>query len=127
MGLSAHRFASATSCPGFLLPLAGAYRLTGPTVWWPLALSLLFGLLSVVIAQRLMMDTHWGIQVTTLLAIIYFTPLHVIGNLGMEHTLHLLLARGDTNAAISEHPIAEWLLEWQRPGIVPLRPFHHFS
>src|SRR5215831_17990394 len=30
MGFSATHFASATSCPGFLLLLAGVYRLTGP-------------------------------------------------------------------------------------------------
>src|SRR2546428_10212027 len=91
LGISATRFASATSSPGFLLVLAALYRLTGPTVWWPLALSLIFGLLALIMAQRLLAGTHWGIQLITLLAIVYFTPLHIVGLFGMEHTLHLLL------------------------------------
>lgn len=91
MGISPTRFASATSCPGFLLLLAGAYRLLGPSVWCPLALSLGFGLLALFMAQRLLSDSHWGIQLVALGAVIWFTPLHVIGLLGMEHTLHLSL------------------------------------
>lgn len=91
MGISPTRFASATSCPGFLLLLAGAYRLLGPSVWCPLALSLGFGLLALFMAQRLLAGTHWGIQLVALGAVIWFTPLHIIGLLGMEHTLHLSL------------------------------------
>lgn len=91
MGISATRYVSASSCPGFLLLLAAVYRVTGPTVWWPMALSLTFGLLALLMAWRLLADTHWGIQVIALVAIIYFTPLHIMGLLGMEHTLHLLL------------------------------------
>lgn len=91
MGISATRYVSASSCPGFLLLLAAAYRVTGPAVWWPLALSLTFGLLALPMAWRLLADTHWGIQIIALLAVIYFTPLHIMGILGMEHTLHLML------------------------------------
>jgi len=60
-------------------------------VWWPLVLSLGFGLLALFVAQRLLADTHWGIQFAALGAIICFTPLPIIGLLGMEHTLHLVL------------------------------------
>lgn len=91
MGISPTRFVSATSCPGFLLLLAGAYRLMGPSAWCPLALSLGFGLLALFVAQRLLADTHWGVQFAALGAMVCLTPLHVIGLLGMEHTLHLTL------------------------------------
>lgn len=93
-GISATRFASAASSPGYILLLAGLYRITGPTVWGPLALSLTFGFLALVMAWRLLSGTHWGVQLPALLAISYFAPLHVIGLLGMEHTLHLLLVLG---------------------------------
>jgi hypothetical protein len=91
MGISATHFAPSTSCPGFLLLLAAAYRLTGPTVWWPLALSLAFGLMAIFMAQRLLAAAHWKIQLAALLTILYFTPLQIMGLLGMEHTLHLFL------------------------------------
>jgi hypothetical protein len=91
MGISATHFVPATSCPGFLLLLAAAYRLTGPAVWWPLALSLAFGVMAIFMAQRLLAAVHWKIQLAALLTISYFTPLHLMGLLGMEHTLHLLL------------------------------------
>ena len=93
-GISATRFASAASSPGYYLLLAGLYRITGPTVWGPLALSLTFGFLVLVMAWRLLAQTHWGVQLLALLAIFYFVPMHVIGLLGMEHTLHLLLVLG---------------------------------
>ena len=91
MGISPNHFVPATSCPGFVLLLAAAYFLTGPTVWWPLALSLAFGLAAILMAQRLLASTHWGIQLGALLAMLFFTPLHIMGLLGMEHTLHLFL------------------------------------
>jgi hypothetical protein len=93
-GISATRFASAASSPGYILLLAGLYRVTGPTVWGPLAFSLTFGLLALVMAWRLLARTHWGVQLLALLAILYFTPMHVVGLLGMEHSLHLLLVLG---------------------------------
>ena len=108
MGISATRFASATSCPGFLLLLAGAYRITGPNIWWPLIFSLGFGLLTLFVAQRLLANTHWTIQLVTLLAALCFTPLHVMGLLGMEHSLHLMLVLAFLSVA------AEVLAE-QRP------------
>lgn len=92
LGTSRFRFASATSCPGFLLLLAGAFRLTGPTEWWPLALSLGFGLLTLVMAWRLLGDVGAIPGFLALMAIVLLTPLHVLGLLGMEHTLHLALS-----------------------------------
>ena len=90
-GISRTRFASATSSPGFILLLAAAYRLTQPTVWWPLALSLGFGLLALAMAQRLLSGVTLATQFLALCAILYLTPLHILGVLGMEHTLHLAL------------------------------------
>ncbi len=90
-GLTPDRFSPSSSCPGFLLLLAGAYRLKGPTVWWPLALSLTFGMLALIAAWRLLRGIHPAIQAIAVLAITILTPLHVLGVLGMEHTLHVML------------------------------------
>ncbi len=49
-GITRSAFAPSSSCPGFLLILAAVYRLTGPTVWAPLILSLAFGLLAIFAA-----------------------------------------------------------------------------
>lgn len=84
-------FVSTTSCPGFVLLLAAAFRLTGPSVWWPLALSFSFGLLAIVMAQRLLAGAGLTVQFLSLTALVLFTPLAVLALIGMEHTLHLLL------------------------------------
>ncbi|HYL85234.1 MAG TPA: hypothetical protein VE263_13440 [Candidatus Angelobacter sp.] len=91
MGISATRFVSATSCPGFLLLLSAAYRLTGPTDWWPMLLAIGFGILSIVAASRLMKGAGLLTQVLALCGLVVFAPLHVMGLLGMEHTLHIAL------------------------------------
>ena len=91
-GLEREGFQSSTSTPGFVLLLAASYRALGPSEWLPLAFSLLFGLCSIFAAQRLMAKEHLAVQVAGLLAFVFFTPLHAIGVLGMEHTLHLALA-----------------------------------
>ncbi len=123
-GISATRFASASSSPGYILLLAGLYRITGPTVWGPLALSLTFGFLALVMAWRLLARTHWAVQLLGLLGISYFAPLHVIGLLGMEHTLHLLLVLGFLllmGNALAQEKSAGWALMLLTSAMVSVR------
>lgn len=90
-GLGRSGFQSASSCPAFLLLLAAAFRIFGPSEWMPLVLSLAFGLGAVLMAHRLLAKEPFLTQWIVLLAIVLFVPLPVMGVLGMEHTLHLVL------------------------------------
>ena len=91
-GVTPFAFSGSTSAPLYVALLAGIYWLIGPMVWVPLALSWSFGLASVFVAER-MMRPYLGParRVFALAALVLFVPLFVIGVLGMEHTLHLLL------------------------------------
>jgi hypothetical protein len=123
-GISATRFGSAASSPGYILLLAGLYRITGPTVWGPLALSLTFGFLALVMAWRLLARTHWAVQLLALLAIFYFAPLRVVGLLGMEHTLHLLLVLGFLQLvgnALAQQKSPGWGLMMLTSAVVSVR------
>lgn len=89
--LTNNSFDSSTSTPGFLLLLAGLYRITGPSVWTPLVLSFTFGLLALFAAHRLMDGIRPTVEFVALLVIAILTPLPILATLGMEHTLHVLL------------------------------------
>lgn len=89
-GLGHFGFQSASSCPGFLLLLAGAFRIFGPSEWMPLVFSLSFGIGVILVASRFLAKMPILTQWIALLAIVLFVPLPVLGVLGMEHTLHLL-------------------------------------
>ncbi len=91
-GVSHYGFSSSDS--SILMPvlLIGAYRLVGVDVFAPLALSWIFGLLSIFVAGRMaarFLNLKW--QTATLIAFVLLTPLFLVGVLGMEHSLHLLL------------------------------------
>ncbi len=91
-GVTPFAFSGSTSSPLFVALLAAIYRLTGPVVWLPLALSWGFGLASVLVADRMMRPFPGALRRTVaLVAFVLFVPLFVIGVLGMEHTLHVLL------------------------------------
>lgn len=90
-GITRNHFASASSSPGFVLLLAGVFRLAGINDWWPLVLSLGFGMLALIAAQRLLGGRSAAAQLVALCAIVLFTPLYVLGLLGMEHALHVAL------------------------------------
>lgn len=91
-GVTRHAFASAASCPFWILLLSGVYKAFGVSEWPPLALSLVFAVLALVIADRLLLE-HLSarIRVVALASIVLITPLHVLGSIGMEHSLHVLL------------------------------------
>jgi len=90
-GVTPAHFSSASSCPGFLLVLSALYRLTGATDWWPLVLSFCFGILSIIMASRVLKGAGPINHLIALCALVFFTPLHVMGLLGMEHSLHIAL------------------------------------
>jgi hypothetical protein len=91
-GVSPYEFSSSTSSPFFMLLLSLVYRLTGPDQFVPLALSWVFGLCSIYVAWQIVTESLtilW--QTIALVAVVLFAPLFVVGTLGMEHSLHLLL------------------------------------
>jgi len=92
-GVTPYAFSSATSTPFFVLLLSLVYRLTGPSQYVPLLLSWFFGVASIYVAARIVADHLNGIwQTVALIGMVLFTPMFVVGTLGMEHSLHILLA-----------------------------------
>ena len=91
-GVTPYGFSSSDSSILMPLLLAGAYRLVGIGVFAPLALSWIFGLLSIFVAARILARfvSPKG-QTATLIAFVLLPPLFLVGVLGMEHSLHLLL------------------------------------
>lgn len=91
-GVSPYEFTSSTSSPLYVLLLSGIYRLIGPSQYAPLFLSWIFGLASIYVAARILVEylaEAW--QTAVLISLVLLTPLFLIGILGMEHSLHLLL------------------------------------
>lgn len=91
-GVTPYSFSSSDSSILMPLLLAAAYRLVGTDVIAPLALSWICGLLSIFAAGRILARflSPKG-QTATLFAFVLLTPLFLVGMLGMEHSLHLLL------------------------------------
>jgi hypothetical protein len=91
-GVTPYEFSSSTSSPLYVLLLSGVYRLLGPSQYAPLALSWIFGLAALSIAAKtLKQAVSPARQTVALIAFVLLTPLFVVGTLGMEHSLHLLL------------------------------------
>src|SRR5215471_6148903 len=91
-GVSPYEFSSSASTPLYVLLLAITYRLFGVNEYAPLLLSWIFGLASICVASRILRRyISEGWQAVTLVAMVLFTPMFVIGTLGMENSLHLLL------------------------------------
>ncbi len=91
-GVSQYEFSSSTSTPLFVLMLSIVYRIFGVSEVAPLVLSWAFGLASIYVASRILapyIDQKWSLAV--LVGIVLFTPLFVIGIIGMEHSLQVLL------------------------------------
>lgn len=91
-GVTRYGFSGSSSSILFPLLTASVFRLIGVSVYVPLALSWLAGLASILVASRILarfVDRIW--QTVLLILVVLCTPLFVIGVIGMEHTLHLLL------------------------------------
>lgn len=91
-GVTPWAFSSSNSSPIFPLLVAAAYRIFGVNRFAPLVLSWVFGLLSIFAADRLLVVFLNPKQRTfALILFVLFVPLFVVGIIGMEHSLHLLL------------------------------------
>lgn len=91
-GVTRHAFNSATSAPFWILLLSAAYRVFGVSQWTALVLSFIFALLTLFVADRLLLrPLPARTRTLGLVALVLFTPLHVVGLIGMEHALHILL------------------------------------
>jgi hypothetical protein len=91
-GVSSHGFSSSSSSILYPLLLAAAYRITGINEFASFVLSWVFGVAAIFTAGRMLtdfIDRKW--QTVVLILMVVFTPLFVLGMLGMEHSLHLLL------------------------------------
>lgn len=111
-GVSATGFASCVSSLLWPLALAVTGLLGGVREWTPFLLNFLFAALLLALAWRLhhrLGHPAW-FALLSLLALIFFTPLHVMVMLGMEHALHALLTVAFIAAAAR-------LLADNRPGL----------
>lgn len=91
-GVTPFEFSSCTSTPLFVLLMSSVYWLIGPSQHLPFALSWLFGLASIYAGWRITVEyLDARSQMAALVAFVLLPPLFVVGTLGMEHSLHLLL------------------------------------
>jgi hypothetical protein len=91
-GVSPFGFSSSDS--SLLLPLlaGAAYRIIGVNLYVPLVLSWIFGLASIFVAGRILAGfLSRKAQTLTLILLVFVALLFVVGVIGMEHSLHLLL------------------------------------
>lgn len=91
-GVTQFAFSSSDSSLLFPLLMAAGFRVSGVNLYVPLVFSWCFGLFSVFAAQRIL-ERFLGpkSQTAALLLFVLFTPLFVVGVIGMEHSLHVLL------------------------------------
>ncbi len=85
-GVNPGEFASASSSPAWTALLAACFALVGPREWVPLALN---GL--ALVGVFVVLDGWFGRRWVPLLAVAAGAALPVVGSLGMEHVLHLLV------------------------------------
>jgi hypothetical protein len=91
-GISPYQFTSSTSTPLFVLLLSAIYRAVGPSTYAPLLISWAFGLASIYVASQIVADYLSVVQQSAALVVmVLLAPMFVVGTLGMEHSLHLLL------------------------------------
>jgi hypothetical protein len=91
-GVSPFGFSSSDSSLLFPLLMAAAYRIAGVNLYAPVVLSWIFGLASIFAAQRILagfFSRKW--QTAALVLLVFGSLLFVVGVIGMEHSLHLLL------------------------------------
>ncbi len=119
-GVTPYAFSSSNSSPIFPLLLGAMYRLFGVNQFAPLALSWIFGFLSIFVAERLIAPViARRTRIFTLILFVLFSLLFVAGVLGMEHSLHLLMTLlflgqlADFTAGIAPP-------SWKRLGVLAL-------
>jgi hypothetical protein len=91
-GVSPFGFTSSDSSLLFPLLMAAAYRIAGVNIYAPLIISWVFGLASIFVAGRILAGfLSRKAQTLTLVLLVFVALLFVVGVIGMEHSLHLLL------------------------------------
>jgi hypothetical protein len=91
-GVTQFTFSSSDSSLLFPLLMAAGFRISGVNLYVPIVLSWCFGLFSIFAAQHILARfLGRKAQAATLLIFVLFTPLFVVGVIGMEHSLHVLL------------------------------------
>jgi hypothetical protein len=94
-GVTSHAFSSSTSSPLWTLLLVAVWRVVGIHDAVPLVLNTICGLLLLVVADRIL-RTHARASSLSrgavLMGLVLVMPMPTIAVMGMEHTLHALLA-----------------------------------
>ena len=91
-GVTPFGFSGSSSSLLFPLLMAGLYRIVGITDYLPLVLSWISGLAAIYVAGRILSRfLEPKLQTVLLILFVLCPPLFVLGILGMEHSLHLLL------------------------------------
>lgn len=91
-GVSPFGFTSSDSSLLFPLLMAAAYRMAGVNLYAPLAISWISGLASIFVAGRILRAfLSRKAQTLTLVLLVFAALLFVVGVIGMEHSLHLLM------------------------------------
>jgi len=93
-GITRYEFSSTTSSPLYTIILATFFYLTGPNIWIPLIVNIIFAALFLILADNLLSKENVGfnLRLIILLAIVLFMPLPILVISGMEHILHTLFA-----------------------------------
>ncbi|MEP7118516.1 MAG: hypothetical protein ABI880_13085 [Acidobacteriota bacterium] len=92
-GCTPFRFSAASSSPLWTAVLAIVYRLTGARELTPLVLNVVFGVMTIAVADAVLRRLAAGalLRVATLVGLVLVVPMAAMALLGMEHVLHLLL------------------------------------
>lgn len=91
-GVSPFGFTSSDSSLLFPLLMAAAYRIAGVNLYAPLVLSWIFGLAAIFVTGRILARfLSRKAQLLALILFVFVALLFVVGVIGMEHSLHVLL------------------------------------
>ena len=88
-GVTPYAFTSSTSSLAWPLLLALADLVAGVREATPLVLNVVFAVVSIVLADRLLAGVPVLLRAAALLALVFLTPLPTLILAGMEHTLHI--------------------------------------
>ncbi|HET7349095.1 MAG TPA: hypothetical protein VFJ10_17285, partial [Acidobacteriaceae bacterium] len=108
-GVTRYGFSGSSSSILFPLLTAGIFRVVGVSVYVPLVISWVAGLLSILVAARMLarfVSRTW--QTLLLVLLVICAPLFVIGVIGMEHTLHLLFTLLFLEIFLREDDLPAW-------------------
>ena len=88
-GVTPYAFTSSTSSLAWPLLLALSDLVVGVREATPLVLNLVFAVVAILLADRLLRGAPLGLRAVALIALVFFTPLPTLVLSGMEHTLQI--------------------------------------